>query len=406
MRYTATIREASGSTRQQVVDAPTRPAALQMLRSGGRVVLSLVSSDDPASFEASAPSRWMSPVPLPVTRLDIEWGLQQLASMLRSGLPLLAALRTAAEQARRMKAMRLWNHLADRIEAGLSLSDAMAETDRFDSYTLALLRVGEQSGELDRTMSRAADHLEHLRAMRAMLVNALIYPVLVILLTFGVTGFMVIKVIPQVQHFLQVGNRALPEITRLLLDLSDGLRAASPYLLIGTAAALAAYFLIRLSPTGRQHVDAVGLKLPVIGRILRLSATAVVARGLSILLESGVTLLDALEAATRLVRNQRLARRLRDAREAVIRGGTLSQALASAPEFLPMFFRMTAVGEATGTLSATLAEVARFHENALTAAIRRFGILMEPVLILIVGGIVGFVYVAFFLALFSLASTG
>lgn len=341
---------------------------------------------------------------MPPSSLDLELGLRQLASMLRAGLSLLPALRTAADQARSRRPARLWNALADRIEAGLSLSEAAATLRAFTPYVSALVRVGEQSGELDSALRRAADHLEQRRAARAILVNALIYPVLVLLLAFGVAAFMVVKVIPQVEDFLTEGHQALPPITQALLDASDALRAYAPAAFFLLLAATLAILLLRLLPAPRAALDAAALRIPVAGRLLRLSATAALARGLAILLDSGISLLDALDTAADLLSNRRLRNRVLDARSAVMQGSPLADALADAPEFLPMLHKMTAVGEATGTLANTLAETAAFHESLLLAAVRRFSALLEPVLILVVGLIVGFVYTAFFLALYSLAA--
>ena len=269
---------------------------------------------------------------------------------------------------------------------------------------MALIRVGEQSGELDRTLVRAAEHLEQSREMRMMLVNALIYPVLVVLMTFGVVTFMVVKVIPQIQAFLSQANQTLPMITEWLLAFSLWVRIHARPLLIGLVAVPVGVWLIRRIPAGREQCDRLALALPVVGPILRLSQTAVVARGLSILLESGVTLLEALRTVTLLLRNRRLSRRINEALDGVIHGETLAHALAKAPEFMPMLAKMAAVGESTGTLGSAFEEVARFHEIMLRGAVRRFGALIEPILILVVGGIVGFVYTAFFLALFSIAT--
>lgn len=150
-------------------------------------------------------------------------------------------------------------------------------------------------------------------------------------------------------------------------------------------------------------MDRIFLRLPVVGGVLRLSGTAVLARGLGVLIESGVTLLDSLTTAERLVGNRALGARIAAARETVLRGGTLEAALGAGREFMPMLPRMIAVGESAGTLSPVLLEVARFHENQLVVVIRRMSVLIEPVVIIVVGGIVGFVYIAFFVALFSLA---
>ena len=311
--------------------------------------------------------------------IDLEFGFRQLASMLQSGLSLLSALRTAARQAQRRSASRLWDALADRIETGLSPEEAFAAARAFDDYTLALLRVGAQSGELDAAFSRAAAHVEQTRAARALLANALVYPVLVLLLTAGVVAFMVLKVIPQVRDFLLAGQQALPPLTQTLLDISDALRLHAPAIGLALLLLVALRFALRAYPPTRLLLDSAALRVPVSGRLLRLSATARFSRGLSILLDSGIPLLSALDTAATLLPNTALKRRVTQAAADVLRGATLADALAPATEFFPMLPKMVAVGETTGTL-------------------------IEPILILVVGGIVGFVYTAFFMALFSLAS--
>jgi type IV pilus assembly protein PilC len=146
------------------------------------------------------------------------------------------------------------------------------------------------------------------------------------------------------------------------------------------------------------------LRLPVVGGVLRLSGTAVFARGLSVLLESGVTLLDSLTTIEHLIGNRVLSERIAAAREAVLRGESLASTMSGRRDFLPMLHRMIAIGESSGTLASVLIEVAKFHEGQLVITIRRLSVVVEPVLILVVGGIVGFVYIAFFVAIFSLAS--
>ena len=147
------------------------------------------------------------------------------------------------------------------------------------------------------------------------------------------------------------------------------------------------------------------LKIPITGRILRLSGTALFARALQIMLESGVPLLDALATSARLMSNRRFRRRAAAAHDGVMRGLPLAESLAPATEFMPMLGRMAAVGEVSGSLPEAFGETARFHEMLLALAVKRFGMLIEPVMIVVTGCIVGFVYIAFFMALFAIAGT-
>ena len=395
-------RDAGGRVLAGTEAAASGMQLAALLRERGLLVLRVaaVQNRPKPSWDRLNPAGW-----LPATALDVEIGLQQLAAMQHSGLSLLAALQTVSEQARRPRAAAMWRVVRERIEQGDTLSGALGGFPRvFSGYVVQLVRVGEHSGELDAMMARAADHLEQSRNLRLMLVNALTYPVLVALMAVGVAGFMVLNVIPKIQRFLSGQGRGLPPITQQLLDVSDWLRLYLPHVGIAAGVAAVGLWAVWRWPQGRYVMESALLRVPVVGPTLRLAGTAAFARGLGVLVESGVTLVDGLRTAEHLVGNRVLASRIGQAREAVMRGERLGGALGGRWGFLPMLSRMVAVGEETGTLGRALSDAARFHEARLLAVIRRLSALIEPVMILVVGGIVGFVYTAFFVSLFSLAS--
>ena len=396
--YRYTTRDAKGASQSGTLTAGSVEALTAELRGRGLLVVEVEAVR--GSGWGGSTSGW-----LPATSFDAETGLQQLATMLHSGLSLLGALRTVAEQARRARAMAVWADVADRIEQGASFATALAAHPRvFSEHVVQLVRVGESSGNLDAALRSAADHLERVRQMRLTVFNALMYPAIVAVMAAGVTGFLVIGVIPKLEKYLGGRGRTLPAITQNLLDVVAWLQQWAAQLGLLAGALVAALLLIHRWPPGRLVLDRWLLRLPVIGRVLRLAGTATLARSLSVLVESGVTLLDSLRTVGRLLGNRALAARIESARESVLGGGTLASALAGA-EFMPMLPRMVAVGESAGTLVPVLEEVAAFHEAQLVAAIRRMSLLIEPVVILVVGGIVGFVYIAFFVALFSLTGS-
>jgi type II secretory pathway component PulF len=331
-------------------------------------------------------------------------GCLQLATMLRSGLSLLSSLRTVADQSSRKRVGAVWDRVADRIERGSTFADAL-ETEKkvFPEQVIQLATVGEKTGNLDAALGRAADHLERSRQLKLTVFNALAYPAIVTFLAVGVAGFLVLFVIPKLQKYLSGAGRNLPAITQNLLDVSSFMQAWLPVMAILAAAMAVGFWAVRRWPPGRIAIDRAILRIPIIGGVLRLAGTAVFSRGLSVLLESGVTLLDSLGTVENLLENRSLRQRVSRARDAVLRGGTLAAPLEEPGFFMPMLPRMVAVGESAGTLVQTLDEVAKFHENQLLVVIRRMSVLIEPVVILVVGGIVGFVYIAFFAALFSIA---
>jgi type IV pilus assembly protein PilC len=399
--FTYRARDSQGQLRTGTSEAENLAQLSEGLRSSGMAILEIRKT-----AQRGLPPCWHPSWLLPMNSLDVELGLRQLASMLRSGVSILTALKTASDQSVRPRAARVWASLDAHIRKGGSLSDAM-ERHRaaFGPYVTQLIRVGEHSGGMDLAMTRAAEHLELHRNVRMMVLNALIYPLLATGMAFAVTAYLVVIVIPKIAAFLESGGSALPALTQALMDLSLWARLNGLHLLAGAAGVTAACLALRRWPPGRDWQDALELKTHVAGHILRLSATAVFARGMGMLIDSGVTLLDALEVVRHLLANSRLRRRVGEARLSVMRGEALAASLERAPEFLPMLGRMTAVAETTGTLGPTLNEVARFHEDLLVITIKRWSVSIEPVVIVLTGGIVGFVYIAFFVALFSMAST-
>ena len=401
MTFRVTAKDSQGVARTFLREAADEAALGAELRAEHWLVLSVESRRATAARRSWGPAAL-----LPMRGFDVEMGVRQLASMLKSGVTLLDALGTVGEQAMRPRAVAAWLRVRDRIFAGRSLAAALAaEGGRFGEITVRLAEVGESSGELEQALARAADQLEARRNLRTQLVNALVYPLIAVTMAVGVSAYLVAAVIPRIGEFLSSGGAQLPPVTQALLDVSAWLNAHGAMIGVGIVATVAVWSAVRLWPAGREAEDAFLLRIPVTGRLLRLSGTALFARAMQIMLESGVTLLDALATGAHLMGNRRFRRRVADAREAVVRGGTLAEALDPAVEFLPMLRSMAAVGEVTGSLPEVFGETARFHEMLLGVAVRRFGMLIEPVMIAITGGIVGFVYIAFFMALFAIAGT-
>jgi type IV pilus assembly protein PilC len=234
--------------------------------------------------------------------------------------------------------------------------------------------------------------------------NALVYPVLALILAVGVAVYLVASVIPKMAEFLKQGNVELPAITQFLVDVSNWLHLNSMPICLIIGGTILAWIVVRMNPTGRELEDTLLVRLPIAGKVLRLSATTSFARTMALLIESGVPLVDSLHVAANMLNNRRLRARVVAAREGVIKGESLAEALHPAKEFMPMLSRMTAVAETTGDLSETFKEVAEFHDTLLGIVVRRLSVIMEPVMIIITGLIVGFVYLAFFMALFTMGT--
>jgi type IV pilus assembly protein PilC len=212
---------------------------------------------------------------------------------------------------------------------------------------------------------------------------------------------MALNVIPKLEKFLSTIGRQLPWLTQLLLDIVHAVQAYALYGLIGFSVAIAAVVALYFWPPGRFWIDRLSLRILLIGNLFRLAGTVTFAQSLAALLNSGITLLEGLRTIERLQRNRYLSEQVSAARVSVMQGGSLGPPLGTPHAFMPMLSRMVSVGESAGTLDEVLTEVARFYEDQLQRAIKRFSVIVEPVIIIVVGGIVGFVYIAFFMALFA-----
>jgi len=340
---------------------------------------------------------------LPPRSLDVELSLRQIAFMLRSGLPLLGALRTCARQSERPSMGRVWGRVAERIQEGASFQEALSEHRCFPRLALTMVGVGEETGVLDEVLVRASVTLERRRELQASVLTALTYPSIVVVLAVGVVAYIMVSLIPKLRVFLSGFGRKLPPLTQLLVDISTAVHAHAIEGAIALAIGVGAVAAVHAWPPGRLVIDRALLRIPIVGRILRIAATASFARTLGTLLQSGVLLTESLRTAEPLHANRHVAGVVAQARERVLEGSPIAEPLAQGGAFLPLLSSMVAVGEASGTLDDVLLEVATFHEQRLEAVIRRLSVILEPIVIIVVGGIVGFVYMAFFMAIYAIA---
>jgi type IV pilus assembly protein PilC len=230
------------------------------------------------------------------------------------------------------------------------------------------------------------------------------YPIVVMVAACGVAAFMVFNVIPKLQKFLQSMGRQLPPMTQFMVDVTDFIHVHFWWGVAGIVLSVVGFVAMRSWPPGRLWSDGAVLRVPVFGNAIRVAGTASFANNMGTLLQSGVTVLDSLRSLEQLLGNQQMALMVNQARNDVVQGRTLADALARNSAFSPMLARMVAIGESAGRLDDVLAEAARFYDDLLQRTIRKLAALVEPVMLLVVGGIVGFVYISFFMALFAAAA--
>lgn len=332
--------------------------------------------------------------------------LQQAALMLRSGLTLLQCLEETVKTTSKPRFAAVLARMSQAIQSGKSFSQAMAEGGKaFPPIVIKLVESAEASGEMDVVLDQLAVYLDRKAQVRANLLTSLTYPSVVVLVTIGVVTFLVVKVIPRFARFFAARQATLPWSTQFLLDLAGFVNRYGLFIVTGLLIILSSGVAAYMSPRGRPIFDRALLMLPVIGKLLKAGAMAHFGRTLSILLRSGVTLLESLQIVQGIIGNRAMAGCIERAAEQILGGRDLAAGLRH-PVIPPLVPQVVAVGERTGALVHVLEELGRFYDRRLQSLTKQMSALIEPVLILIIGGIVGFVYFAFFQALFRLSTGG
>lgn len=400
--YTA-LDATTGAEVSGRLDATDERSAVALLRDRRLMPMEVAAKRAAGTGIVAPPSR---PTLRFTRRRDVVITMRQLALMLRAGLTLLQALDVAQVQCPKPGLARALARIRGVVETGRPLSDALAHERRyFPPIVTKLIASAEASGDLDQALDRLANHLERSLEIRMSLLTSLAYPAIVTLAALGVTTFLLVKVIPVFAKFLDKRRIPLPWSTRLLIDTSNFVQARAIPLAVCALAALLALVVVRLRPWGRRATDRFLLAVPVLGGVISAAAMAQLGLTFSTLLKGGVSLLETLRLLSGTVMNAAIAARIDQASEGVIRGETLAAGFQH-PTIPPLVTQVIAVGERTGALEDVLDEVGRFYDAEVNRRVKQLTALFEPVVIAVVGGLVGFVYFAFFQVLLQLASRG
>ncbi|MEM0926380.1 MAG: type II secretion system F family protein, partial [Planctomycetota bacterium] len=287
------------------------------------------------------------------------------------------------------------------VQDGQSLADAFESEKRIPPIAVKMTRVGELTGNLDAVLDKAGKILASRRRNLSQTLTALAYPAFVCTASIGVAAYMVIVVIPEIEKALAALGRDLPAMTQLLVDISGWIQVNGGATVVIALGVVLSCIMLYLWPPSRFQIDRFALRIPLVGNVLRVGGTLTFSSSLESMLGSGITVVEALRTVEQLHYNRFLASRVAAAREAVIAGDGLASSLAQRYTFTPMLASMVAVGEDTGRMEEVLQRVSDYHDEQLQVAIQRLSKLLEPLTVIFVGVIVGFVYMSFFLALFA-----
>ena len=328
---------------------------------------------------------------------------RQFSVMIDAGLPLVQCLEILGSQEEdKSFASAILTTRGD-VESGMSLADAMKRHPKaFDPLFTNMIAAGEAGGILDTILKRLATYIEKAAKLRDQVKSAMIYPVAIIVIAAVVVGVILWKVIPTFANLVAGLGAELPLPTRIVIALSNGLVRFGWIVILGLGAAswgLKAYYA---TPGGRRVIDALLLKLPIMGDLLRKIAVARFCRTLSTLLASGVSILEALDITARTSGNAIVEEGIMTTRASIERGETIAQPLKETAVFPPMVVQMISVGEATGALDTMLGKIADFYEEEVDVAVAGLLTLLEPMMIALLGGVVGGIVIAMYMPIFEL----
>jgi len=395
--YAFKALDLSGVPSKGEMEAGDKQAVAAQLRSKGLIVVDIEEQAPANAGDLLARFKKVKPDELVIAT-------RQLATMVNSGMSLLRSLYVIEEQTENDKLRDIWVAVRKDVEAGLALSDSLAKhPDLFNDLYVAMVQAGETGGILDNTLVRVAEQLEKDAALRRQIKAAMIYPALIGGFAFVVLFALVAFLVPVFEKIFKDFGGDLPAITKFTVFLSH-LATERFYVLFGGA--FAVVFLFRKwknSERGRMQWDRLKLKFPMkIGDIVQKVALARFSRTFSGLIAAGVPMLEAIDITGKTSGNKVIEKAMFEVRESVKKGGSLTAPMMDVPEAFPvMVTQMIGVGEETGALETMMTKVADFYEEQVEAAVKALTSILEPIMIMIVGGIVGFIVIAMYLPMFK-----
>ncbi len=400
--FSYVARTRAGTRQKGTASAETRQALMQTLQRRGLTPDEIKEQQGAGVFAALKSGKKSAKV----KATEVMIFTRQLSTIVNAGLPLLQGLDILAEQTDDARFAKVIRDIGQGVEAGETFSEALKNYPRvFSGLYVSMVRAGEASGDLDGVLNQLADYMEAMADLRRRIRSAMTYPVVAFSMILLIAAGLIIWVVPQFAEIFANFDQQLPGPTLALIAVSEILRSwQALFGVAGAAAVVVAVRFYRETEHGRYNIDALMLRLPVFGKLLRKVAISRFTRTLSTLTRSGVAILSALEIAERTAGNEVYAKVIREAGDCVRNGETLAAPLARSAEFPSMVTRMIGVGEKTGALETMLHKISTFYDSEVKATVDGLTSLIEPILILLMGVVVGSIVVALFLPILQLSS--
>ena len=339
---------------------------------------------------------------------DVVIFTRQFATMIDAGLPLVQCLEILSSQAENKTLGKTLDTVQNDVEGGAAFAEALEKHSKvFDQLYVNMVAAGEAGGILDTILNRLAAYMEKAMKLKAKVKSAMVYPITIMCVAVGVIAILMIFVIPKFADMFTGMGGELPTITQIVIDMSHFAASYKIFFVIGGFFGFSFLFKRYYSTLGgRRRMDGIFLRAPVIGTLVRKVTVAKFTRTLGTMLSSGVPLLDALDICAKTAGNKVVEEAVISTKEAISEGKTIAEPLEETGVFPPMVVQMISVGEATGALDAMLNKIADFYDDEVDTAVDGLTSMMEPVMMVFLGGVIGFVVIAMYLPIFKMATLG
>jgi type IV pilus assembly protein PilC len=390
-------RTRQGQVKKGVIEAATEAAAMMQLRAQSIIPTSVRPK--------TARSLDLSFLKKKVTTRDLVVFTRQFATMIDAGLPLVQCLDIQAEQQQNKTFGETLARVKADVEQGSTFAESLGRHPRtFDELYVNLVAAGEIGGVLDTILNRLSAYLEKADHLKRKVKSAMVYPITVMVVAIGVLTLLLVKVIPVFEKMFADFGGQLPGPTQMVINVSHWLQAYLPFLLVVLTGGVIAYMQARRrSPRFRYQTDAIYLKLPVFGPLLKKVAVARFSRTFSTMLSSGVPILDALDICAKTSGNRVIESGLQKTKAAISEGKTIAEPLKAVGVFPGMVVQMIGVGEQTGAMDSMLSKLADFYDDEVDAAVAGLTSMLEPLMMVFLGGSIGTILIAMYLPIFKIA---
>ncbi|AKG22134.1 type II secretion system F family protein [Calothrix sp. 336/3] len=394
--FVAKIRDTQGKSKTEKVVAANLAEARSNLRQQGFVIQDLKQSQgfDFDKFQTSL---------VKVTVKDKAVFSRQFAALVSAGVPIVRSLGVLSEQCSNPKLKQALMDISTDVQSGVNLSDGMRKhPDCFDGLYVSMIQAGEVGGVLDEVLNRLAKLLEDMARLQNQIKSALSYPVIVSVLAIGIFVGMTVFLIPVFAGIFKELGTELPPLTQFMMFCSETFRSWRMFVLIGGGILFKFVFnQYYKTPPGKLNIDSLSLKMPLFGDLIQKSSVARFSRTFGSLTRSGVPILTSLEIVRDTSGNQVVSNAIDAVRAEIQQGGMISIALQKENVFPPMAVQMINIGEETGELDAMLMKIADFYEDEVEQAVKALTSVLEPIMIVVLGGMVGTILMSMYLPLFK-----